>query len=73
MHELWIAGALFASFVSAALAGAKEEALQVLEKWTQAFTACDVVGIVRPYSPDVLFFRISQREQAWQIVHLHLP
>ncbi|MBI4302020.1 MAG: nuclear transport factor 2 family protein [Chloroflexi bacterium] len=32
-----------------------EEALQVVEKWTQAFTESDVDGIVKLYAPDALF------------------
>lgn len=40
---------------SAACGGPKEEALQILEKWTKAFTASDVDGIVKLYAPDALF------------------
>jgi len=29
--------------------------LAVLEKWTKAFAASDVDGIVQPYAPDALF------------------
>ena len=47
--------ALFASLSSAATAGPKEEAFQVLEKWTKAFTDSDVDGIVKLYAPDALF------------------
>ena len=47
--------ALVASLSSAATAGPKEEALQVLEKWTKAFTDSDVDGIVKLYAPDALF------------------
>jgi len=36
-------------------AGPKEDALQVLEKWTQAFRNSDVDGIVSLYAPDALF------------------
>jgi uncharacterized protein (TIGR02246 family) len=46
---------LFASLCSAAVAGPKEEALQVVEKWTKAFTESDVDGIVKLYAPDALF------------------
>ncbi len=34
---------------------APKEALQVLEKWTKAFTDSDVDGIVKLYAPDALF------------------
>ncbi len=56
MRELLIAVVLFASLCSAAIAGPKEEALQVVEKWTKAFTESDVDGIVKLYAPDTLFF-----------------
>jgi uncharacterized protein (TIGR02246 family) len=46
--------AFFASLSSAA-AGPKEEALQVLEKWSKAFTDSDVDAIVKLYAPDALF------------------
>jgi len=56
MRRLLMAVVLFASLCSAAVAGPKEEALQVLEKWTKAFTESDVEGIVNLYAPDALFF-----------------
>jgi uncharacterized protein (TIGR02246 family) len=40
---------------SASVAGPKEEALQVLEKWTKAFADSDVDAIVKLYAPDALF------------------
>jgi uncharacterized protein (TIGR02246 family) len=46
--------AFFAS-LSSATAGPKEEALQVLEKWSKAFTDSDVDAIVKLYAPDALF------------------
>lgn len=56
MRSLLVAVALFASLCTTAIAGPKEEALQVLQKWTKAFTDSDVDGIVRLYAPDALFF-----------------
>jgi uncharacterized protein (TIGR02246 family) len=47
--------ALCALVCSAAIAGPKEDALQVLDKWTRAFSASDVDGIVKLYAPDALF------------------
>jgi uncharacterized protein (TIGR02246 family) len=41
---------------SVAYAGPKEEALNVLGKWTKAFSDSDVDGIVKLYAPDALFF-----------------
>jgi uncharacterized protein (TIGR02246 family) len=40
---------------SIAFAGPKEDALQVLENWTKAFSASDVDAIVKLYSPDASF------------------
>src|SRR5260221_672983 len=55
MHKLIVAVTLLASLCSTAIAGPKEDALQVLEKWTKAFTDSDVDGIVKLYAPDALF------------------
>ena len=55
MRKLIVAIALLISLCSAAIAGPKEEALQVVEKWTKAFTDSDVDGIVKLYAPDALF------------------
>jgi hypothetical protein len=40
---------LFALLSSTATAGPREEAIQVLEKWTKAFSDSDVDGIVALY------------------------
>ena len=45
----------FCGLSSAAIAGPKEDALSVLENWTNAFAASDVDGIVKLYAPDALF------------------
>ena len=55
MREMLIAVALLASFCSTAIAGPKEDALQVVERWAKAFTDSDVDGIVKLYAPDALF------------------
>jgi uncharacterized protein (TIGR02246 family) len=55
MRELLVAIALITSLCSTAIAGPKEEVLQVLEKWTKAFKDSDVDGIVKLYAPDALF------------------
>jgi uncharacterized protein (TIGR02246 family) len=55
MRNLLIAVVLFASLCSAAFAGPKEDALQVVEKWAKAFTDSDVDGIVKLYAPDATF------------------
>ncbi len=61
MRELLVALALLASLCSTANAGPKEEALQVLEKWTKAFTDSDVDGIVKLYAPDASFLGTSSK------------
>lgn len=55
MRAFLSAIAFLATLSTAAIAGPKEEALQVLEKWTKAFTDSDVDGIVKLYAPDALF------------------
>jgi len=55
MRKLLVAVTLLASLCSPATAGPKEDALQVLEKWTKAFTDSDVDRIVKLYAPDALF------------------
>jgi uncharacterized protein (TIGR02246 family) len=47
--------------LSAANAGPKEDALAVLDKWTKAFAASDVDGIVKLYAPDALFVGTSSK------------
>ena len=46
MRNLLLAITFFVSLCSVAIAGPKEDALQVLEKWTKAFSDSDVDGIV---------------------------
>jgi uncharacterized protein (TIGR02246 family) len=41
--------------ISAAAAGAKEDALGIVDKWIKAFAASDVDAIVKLYAPDALF------------------
>lgn len=55
MRKLLLAAVLFASLCSTAIAGPKEDALQVLEKWTKAFSDSDVDGIVKLYASDTTF------------------
>lgn len=55
MRKLLNAVALIALLCSTAIAGPREDALQVVEKWAKAFTDSDVDGIVKLYAPDALF------------------
>jgi uncharacterized protein (TIGR02246 family) len=56
MRALLVVAALITLHCSTAIAGPQEEALQVVEQWTKAFTESDVDGIVKLYAPDALFF-----------------
>ena len=55
MRNLLVIVTLLAAFCPAAVAGPKEDALQVLERWTKAFADSDVDGIVWLYAADTLF------------------
>lgn len=55
MRSSILAIAVSASLVSTALAGPREDALHVVERWAKAFADSDVDGIVRLYAPDALF------------------
>jgi uncharacterized protein (TIGR02246 family) len=55
MRALLIAATLFVSLCSTATAGPKEDALQVLERWTKAFSDSDVDSIVKLYAADTTF------------------
>ena len=47
---------------SSTTASAKEDALQVLAKWVQAFNSSDIDGIVSLYAPDALFIGTGSKE-----------
>ena len=55
MRVLLFALTLVTTLSSTATANPKAEALQVLEKWTKAFSESDVAGIVKLYATDTLF------------------
>lgn len=63
MNKRWKAAAIFLVVGAAApaWAGPKEDALQVLEKWTKAFTDSDVDGIAALYAPDALFIGTASK------------
>jgi hypothetical protein len=61
MRRCLLATALFASLCAVATAGPKEDGLQVLEKWTKAFSASDVDGIVKLYAADTTFLGTGAR------------
>ena len=61
MRALMFFVALLGLLSSAANAGPKEDALAVLDKWTKAFAASDVDGIVKLYAGDALFIGTSSK------------
>jgi uncharacterized protein (TIGR02246 family) len=61
MRAVLSAVTLLVWLASAAIAGPKEEALQVLEKWAKAFTDSDVDTIVKLHAPDTLFMGTASK------------
>jgi uncharacterized protein (TIGR02246 family) len=55
MRNLQVFCLLFISLCSSAIAGPREEAFQVVERWGKAFTEADVDTIVGLYAPDAVF------------------
>ena len=49
-----IAAMAFLSSVSFSQAGQKEEAYQVVEKWSKAFSDSDAAAVARLYAPEAL-------------------
>jgi hypothetical protein len=64
VHRFAFAFAVIGLVCSNAIAGPKENALIVLEKWTKAFTDSDVDGIVKLYDPDALFLGTGSKTVA---------
>ena len=71
MLKLLIAGALFASLCNTAIAGPKEEALQVLEKWSKAFPDSDVDAIVKLYAADTTFMGTGSKTLITKTSEIH--
>jgi uncharacterized protein (TIGR02246 family) len=61
MRALLSVVTLLVSLSSAAIAGPKEDALQVLEKWAKASTDSDVDTIVKLHAPDALFMGTASK------------
>ena len=55
MRILFIAISLLFSLSTSSFAAPADEALQVAQRWTKAFTEADVEGILGLYEPDALF------------------
>ena len=54
MRKLLSAIGLFVAIFSAAIAGPREDAIQLVGMWPNEFTDSDVDGIVERYAPDAL-------------------
>ena len=52
---------LMAALTSPVMAGSEEDALQVVQKWAEAFNASDVDAIVALYAPDAMFLGTGSR------------
>src|SRR3954463_16033035 len=61
MRLIFVAIAFVISLYATAIAGPKEDALQVLEKWAKAFTDSDVDAIVKLHAPDALFMGTASK------------
>ena len=57
-----LTGVCIVALSSGAVAGPKEEALAVVEKWVAAFAASDVDAIVKLNAPDALFMGTGSKE-----------
>lgn len=66
MRAFASAVALLFALSSASMAGPKEDALQVLEKWAKAFTASDIEAIVKLHAPDALFMGTASKSVVTQ-------
>ena len=66
MRAFASAAALLLFLSSPSIAGPKEEALQVLEKWAKAFTESDVDGIVKLHALDALFMGTASKSVVTQ-------
>ena len=66
MRVISSAVALVVLFSTSALAGPKEEALLLLEKWAKAFTDSDVDAIVKFHAPDGLFMGTASKNVVTQ-------
>jgi uncharacterized protein (TIGR02246 family) len=66
MRSFLSAVALLVVISTAASAGPKEEALQVLEKWAKAFKDSDVDAIVKLHAPDALFMGTASKSVVTQ-------
>jgi len=66
MRAFASAVALLVLLPTASVAGPKEEALQVLEKWAKAFADSDVDAIVKLHASDALFMGTASKSVVTQ-------
>jgi uncharacterized protein (TIGR02246 family) len=55
MRKFFLVCAMLITMTVAAVAGPKEEAFQVVDKFKAAFDASDVQGVVKLFAPDAIF------------------
>src|ERR1700681_4008107 len=55
MRQVLLAWTLVLALPMSAVAGPKEDALQVVEQFKSAFDASDVQGVVKLFAPDAVF------------------
>jgi hypothetical protein len=58
MRNLLLAVTLIVTMPVTVIAGPKEDAYQVVEKFKRAFDASDVQGIVSLFAPDAVFWEL---------------
>jgi uncharacterized protein (TIGR02246 family) len=61
MYQLAVALVLSVIFAATSRAAPADEALKVLEAWTEAFSTSDVDRIVSLYAPDALFMATNSK------------
>ena len=66
MRAFASAMALLVLLSSGSVAGPRQDALQVLEKWAKAFTDSDVDAIVKLHAPDALFMGTASKNVVTQ-------
>jgi uncharacterized protein (TIGR02246 family) len=62
MHKVLLGVVCTFASVSTVVAGPREDALAVVERWAAAFTASDVDAVMSLYAPDATFLGTSSRE-----------
>lgn len=62
MRRLFFAAIMFASVATGAQAAPADDAMQVINKWAQAFAAADPARAAALFAPDALFLGTASKE-----------